>query len=305
MTKVGVEKIATLTGHKDCIYTLERGKDEHHFFSAGGDGMIAEWDLSKPDEGRLIAQVSNSVYAIRKVAELGELIVGQNNEGLHFIDIEKRQETASIRITDAQIFDIQVMGDEVFAGCGDGTIHVVDRPGLRIKKSVKHSNERVRSIAIHPDKRELAVGYSDNTIRILHLDDLRVLKTIEGHENSVFTVVYDLKRSLLLTGSRDANLKIWSIEDGYELQESIVAHMYAINNIVLSPDGKYFASCSMDKSIKLWDAESRKLIKVIDKARHAGHATSVNKLVWSRNVNQLISGSDDRTVSVWQLEFTL
>ena len=57
----------------------------------------------------------------------------------------------------------------------------------------------------------------------------------------------------------------------------------------------------MDKSIKVWDAESEKLLKVIDKSRHAGHGTSVNKLLWSDYNDQLISASDDRQISVWDI----
>ncbi|PIQ20460.1 MAG: hypothetical protein COW65_14840, partial [Cytophagales bacterium CG18_big_fil_WC_8_21_14_2_50_42_9] len=68
---------------------------------------------------------------------------------------------------------------------------------------------------------------------------------------------------------------------------------------------QYFATCSMDKSIKVWHAQSFKLLKVIDKARHAGHGTSVNKLFWSDRQNSLVSCSDDRTVSVWNLNFSL
>ena len=106
-----------------------------------------------------------------------------------------------------------------------------------------------------------------------------------------------------MSTSRDATLKIWNVEENYTLQESIVAHMYTINHLAYSPNGKYFATCSKDKSIKIWDAQSFRLLKVIDKARHAGHGTSVNKLYWSSYKNQLISCSDDRTISTWDIEF--
>jgi hypothetical protein len=41
-------------------------------------------------------------------------------------------------------------------------------------------------------------------------------------------------------------------------------------------------------------------LKVIDKARHAGHGTSVNKLLWTPN--RLLSASDDRSISAWDIE---
>jgi WD40 repeat protein len=59
----------------------------------------------------------------------------------------------------------------------------------------------------------------------------------------------------------------------------------------------------MDKSIKVWDAQAFRLLKVIDKARHAGHGTSVNKLLWTNFDDQLLSASDDRSISVWQIIF--
>jgi WD40 repeat protein len=59
----------------------------------------------------------------------------------------------------------------------------------------------------------------------------------------------------------------------------------------------------MDKSIKVWDAAELKLLKVIDRSRHAGHGTSVNKVLWTDYNNQLLSASDDRMISVWDINF--
>jgi WD40 repeat protein len=83
--------------------------------------------------------------------------------------------------------------------------------------------------------------------------------------------------------------------------QDIPAHLFAINHITFSPQGNWFATCSMDKSIKIWDTQHFKLLKVIDKARYAGHGTSVNKLVWTNYQDFLVSGSDDRTLSLWEI----
>jgi WD40 repeat protein len=54
----------------------------------------------------------------------------------------------------------------------------------------------------------------------------------------------------------------------------------------------------------VWDAETFSLLKVIDKSRHAGHGTSVNKVLWTEYNGYIVSGSDDRTLSVWNLKFS-
>jgi len=77
--------------------------------------------------------------------------------------------------------------------------------------------------------------------------------------------------------------------------------MYAINDITKSKNEKLMVTASMDKSIKIWDSESLKLLKVIDKNRSAGHGTSVNKLVWSAYNDYIVSASDDRSISVWKI----
>ena len=59
----------------------------------------------------------------------------------------------------------------------------------------------------------------------------------------------------------------------------------------------------MDKSVKVWQTADLTLLKVIDKARHAGHGTSVNKLLWSSYNDQVVSASDDRTISIWDVIF--
>lgn len=304
---IKVEKLATLIGHRDAIYALEQSHSEmsHIFFAASGDGMVAQWDLSRPEIGDLIAKVDNSVYAICYREQKHQLIIGQNFEGIHLIDLEEKKELNSLKLTDAAIFDIKIHQNNAFIACGDGVLIVVDLESWQVKKHIKASEKSIRTIAIDEEKALLALGFSDHYIRIFTLDDFQPIKAIPAHENSVFALQFDFTRGKLLSSSRDAHLKIWNPEDNFQLSEDIIAHMYAVNHIAISPSGKYWATCSMDKSIKIWDAQSHQLLKVIDKGRHAGHGTSVNKLLWSSYQGQLISASDDRTISVWDLKFPL
>ena len=301
MPKINVVKVATLTGHRDCIYTLEKSHQSNIFYSAGGDGMVVRWNLEDPENGELVAKVNNSVYSLNFLSEKNHLLVGENFEGLHRIDLETRKEIQSAKITDSSIFDIRYAAGKIFAVTGDGTLVVLKEDDFTTLARIRLSDKSARCIALNEEARQIAVGYSDNTIRVFSLEGFKVIKTIHAHGNSIFTLAYSVDGNLLISGSRDAHLKIWNVKDEYSLSESIVAHMYAINHISFSPDRKYFATCSMDKSIKVWNAETFQLLKVIDKARYAGHGTSVNKLLWTSFHDQLISCSDDRTISVWEI----
>lgn len=303
MGNVNVSKIHHLTGHNDCIYTLERSQYPNIFFSGAGDGMVASWDLNDPENGMLIAKLPNSIYGLHYAKKEELLLVGHNYDGVHVISWEDKKEVGSLNMTKSAIFDIKTADGLGYIGDASGTITVVDIATLTIVSKIEASSESVRTLAINIPGNEIAAGYSDNTIRIFDKSDLTLKHTLTSHENSVFTLQYAPDYQLLLSAGRDAHLKAWDVTAGYLLAHDIVAHMFAINNIDYSPEGKHFVTCSMDKSIKVWDAATFKLLKVIDKARHAGHGTSVNKLLWSSHEELLISASDDRTISVWDVEF--
>jgi len=305
MTKVNVAKVHTLTGHRDCVYALCPADEASRLIAGSGDGMVVAWDLAQPEEGELIARLPNSVYAMSTLAEANMIVVGHNFDGIHIIDWKQKKEIYSLQLTRASIFDIQTFGDNVYVATGDGEVVVVSESQRSVTARLQFSSMNARTLAINARSGEYAVGYSDQYIRIFELGTNKLKKEWLAHGNSVFTLRYSLDASILASGSRDAHLKRWDVAHNYELIDDIPAHLYAINHIAYSPDNKHFVTCSMDKSIKVWDADSARLLKVIDKARHAGHGTSVNKLLWTSFHNQLVSASDDRTISVWDLFFNL
>ncbi len=302
MSKILVNKLHTLTGHNDCIYALKEGADPRYFYTGAGDGMVVEWDLDHPKDGVLLARLPHSVYALEVDPKRNFLIVGHNYEGIHVIDLEEKVESWSLKLSSAAIFDLKVFGDELFVATGDGVLIVVDMQLRTVKRQVKLSSKSIRVLAIAPQKKHLALGFSDHSIQVLDLAaDAVPIARLEGHSNSVFALEYSPDAKILVSGGRDACLKFWNT-DRYLLEENVVAHLYAINYLSFREDGKYLVTCSMDKSLKIWDSTSRNLLKVIDKARNAGHGTSINKVFWSTYSGVIVSVSDDRSIAIWQIE---
>jgi WD40 repeat protein len=298
-----VNKVQSFAGHRDCVYALQPSAISSIFFSGSGDGMVVRWDMQSPDQGELIAKLPNSVYALHYHPKSNVLIAGHNYDGIHLLEWETKKEVGSLHFTEAAVFDIQSVGSKLYVATGDGVLTSIDSERISILNKTEAASKSARTIAIHSKRGEVAVGYSDHFIRVFDIDTLQLKYEWQAHTNSVFALHYSPDGNFLFSGSRDARLKVWDVMAGYTQAAEIVAHMYAINHIEFSPDGKHFVTCSMDKSIKVWDLEELRLLKVVDKARHAGHGTSVNKHLWTSNRSLLLSAIYYRSISSWDINF--
>ena len=77
-----------------------------------------------------------------------------------------------------------------------------------------------------------------------------------------------------------------SIEDG-------------VTTVAISPDTKYVAAGSLDKSVRVWDIHQGYLLERLEGPD--GHKDSVYSVAFSPNGKDLVSGSLDKTIKMWEL----
>ena len=294
-------KLFQFQGHQDSIYHLVSAEDGKSFFSAGGDGMIVRWSLDEPDQGKLVAKVEGSVYAMCFDPKSGTLLIGQNNEGIHAVDVERKERIRSIGLGPTALFSILKVEDHIYVGSGEGDLIKLAYSNFSILGRIKFSSKSLRTIAREPKSGNLALGFSDQRIRYVDPGTMEVIHEWEAHRHSVFTLAFSPDGEHLVSGSRDARICRWRTGGNFEPTGTVAAHLFAINHISFSPDGEHFLTCSMDKTIKIWSTADLSLLRVLDKARHAGHGNSVNRLLWL-NDDTFVSVGDDRIVSVWKFD---
>lgn len=303
MHKFQIDKIAQLTGHNASIFALSPDKAPQYYLSGAGDGWIVRWDLSQPQDGRLVAKVDAQVFSLLYLPEYDKAVVGDMNGGVHWVDLQAPEQTKDIAHHQKGVFAIERVGPHVFTAGGQGVLTRWSVAESRSLESLRLSQQSLRCIAYAPGRKELAIGSSDNNIYLVDADTLELKQQLTGaHENSVFSLHYSPDEEYLLSGSRDAHLKAWQLGAGMpNLLYSQPAHWFTINCIAFHPSGKWFATGSRDKTIKIWDATNFKLLKVLDTVRNGCHVNSVNHLMWHDYEDYLISASDDRSMIIWSL----
>lgn len=299
--KLEAKKKSVFSGHKGPVYTITPGYNESEILSGSSDQRIGSWNLLTGEAGEFSAHMPTHIIAL--IALPSKIIVAGTSGGtVHFIDPIAKKEIKADKYFDSQVFDFEYCAKHhlLLVSSGDGRIIATDANSFEKLKTLQLSNEKVRSVAVHPDGDSVAVATSNGKVHIFSLPLMEETHQFVAHELAANCVCWHPEGKYLLSGGRDAHLKSWNPEKNFELIEDIAAHNYAIYSVTFSPDGKLFATASRDKTVKIWNAENFQLLLRINKEKQEGHINSVNKVIWTQE--GLVSTGDDRAIILWQIE---
>lgn len=81
------------------------------------------------------------------------------------------------------------------------------------------------------------------------------------------------------------------------LAHTLKVHKDSVLCLRFSPDGRYIASCSSDKTLAIWETHNMKLLQHIK-----GHKSEVSAISFSPDSTQILSCSKDCKVSLWNVK---
>jgi WD40 repeat protein len=112
-------------------------------------------------------------------------------------------------------------------------------------------------------------------------------------------VLLYLDGEYILSGSADKTVKIWKKKTGHGDQFFFTnTHLDASQSVASSSSGTYIVSSSADKTIMMLNAKSGDFVG----SPFDGHTDIVQSVTFSPDDIQLVSGSNDCTVRVWDGE---
>uniref|UniRef100_A0A8C2LXP4 Pleiotropic regulator 1 n=1 Tax=Cricetulus griseus TaxID=10029 RepID=A0A8C2LXP4_CRIGR len=151
----------------------------------------------------------------------------------------------------------------------------------------------------------------------------KLYRVIRGNLGWVRCIVVEPGNQWFVTGSADRTIKIWDLASG-KLKLSFSGHISTVQGVIVNTRSPCLFSCREDKQVKCWDLEYNKVIR-----HYSGHlsavygldlhptidvlvtCTSVHTLSGHTNAvatircqaaePQIITGSHDTTIGLWDL----
>ncbi len=187
-------------------------------------------------------------------------------------------------------------------------------------RTFKGHTDKVTSVAVSPDGKQLISGSDDKTIRVWDIEKAEPVQVLKEHQNYVLSVAFsrDGKRFLSAGGGQwrgpqfttesDQIVRLWDTAE-MKVLKKMSGHQAPIWSAVFSPDGKHAltASGGYDTSggkftpagfaLKLWDLSTGATAR-----DYKGHESWVRDAVFDPNGKTLVSGSWDKTVRVWDID---
>ncbi|KAM9981637.1 hypothetical protein ACTFIY_003934 [Dictyostelium cf. discoideum] len=183
---------------------------------------------------------------------------------------------------------------------------------------VSHGGLSIYSIDIHPDGTRVATGGGDAKIKIWSMAPISLLEVEEdtgipkllcsienAHFHSVNSVKWSKDGKYLASGSDDKLCMIWGLSNNNSLIKNtsenwvcvatLRGHASDISEVSWSPDNKYIATCSFDKSIIIWETNKFQMVSKLEE-----HKGFVKGLTWDPLGRYLASQSEDKSLIIWR-----
>lgn len=150
----------------------------------------------------------------------------------------------------------------------------------------------VLAVAFNRNSQEIATAGKEGWLKLWQTSDGKRVSRWKAHENNVRCVKYHPNNQQLATAADDGTIRLWQLPPS-EVRES-KPHNAAIRELALSHDGRFLATASEDKSVKLFQTSDGKEIKSL-----GGFENNVTCVDVARNNSQIAAGGDDQKVRIF------
>ncbi len=274
---------------------------------------------------RPISEAITSIYSLAVSPDKRFVAAGRANR-VFLYDLPQQKEVA--RLTDPTLLSIVVDGQPLY---GPGTAHrdfvhsmafspngqMLATGSFREIKLWERAattptakfepGAPILSTTASADDALAALTLNNNTVRLFNLQNGQPGATLSGHTAAIKATAFSPDGKVIATSSDDGTVRTWNTENGQPIAQLPVVSL--VTALVISKDGAQLIAGHADNVIRIWalpvalPAEATEPPPApMPLKEMPGHGGPVTSLVMLSASNEIVSGSADGTVRLWNLD---
>lgn len=296
----------SLTGHKNSVRSLATRVQGNQIYSAGTDGRILHWtyrnnkwvsdELAKDETYRLISSIDISPDGNLLVAAGNFNSANPSNNFVEVYDLKNPKDKPKVIYGfKGEIGDVHFTPDSRGFYARDNEGYSIRYCDLNTVREIITAKEKIRNIDLSPDGTILAGVTDSGNQGALYLWETRSFSTRSVYQNQragLYALSFTPDGRRVVVGDSRGLIKI--LADGTVIRE-LPGHESAIQEIKFNHSGKFMASSSKDKTVRLWNMENLKEQPI----KLADHPNWVWSIAFTPDDEQLMAGTQEQLIKSW------
>jgi WD40 repeat protein/serine/threonine protein kinase len=306
----------TLRGHSNMVTSVAFSADGQRIVTGSADQTAKVWDAAT---GKCLFTLTGHSAAVRSVAfspDGQRVVTGSEDKTAKVWDVVSRKVLYTFERHTAGVLSVAFSPDgQRIATVGYDGAKVFEAASGHELLTLRGHGRFIFSVAFSPDGQRIVTGSRDQMAKIWDAASGDAMFTLEGHSDDVTSVAFSPDGQRIATGSADKTVKIWDAtcgQDPLNLKATnpwtgvpiftptsggpriLLSHTAQISSVAYSPDGRRIVTGSFDRTAKVWDIASGKVLLTLE-----GHWDVITSVAFSPDGQRIVTGSEDGTPRVW------
>ncbi|MEM7801157.1 MAG: NB-ARC domain-containing protein, partial [Chloroflexota bacterium] len=298
--------------HKERVRGLAFHPQQLILATASNDSSVRLWDI---EAGKLIAQLNGHENFVGSLAWSPDgkwIASGSGDKTIRLWDVSRINFQNPDRVPSKILtghtgyvtsVSFHPNSNQLVSSSIDHTVRIWDIPSGKLRHILQQHSNAVYVVASNPNGLTFASGGVDLSLIIWDQQSGQPIYRRQGAGRLSRSIAFDPSSKKLLSGSIDKIARIWHL-DSLDLKkpnriphQSFSGHTEEIYSVAYSHKGHIFATAGLDKTIRIWRADTGKLVRVLE-----GLTDTIWSIHFSADDRFLASTDSGHVVSLWDVE---